>query len=225
MTKKQKNLVDKVINILDIDKDNCNFSFNFSFQGKEYSFDTRMIRLPDSNKVFFSPIVLKKKVLNFNQLKNVSVDLFCMRNMEKPIIWHDIKLDLIHLDKKTSIYQFQGNYYGTEVNRRNHFRMFLGKSGEAQIGLHSVPVPVIIKDISASGISIISNENREEEEIHVTFNDREINSHFSIRASVVRVSRMENGRYIYGCQFGEEKEAIEDYIQKRQRYDLQSRRK
>ena len=228
MTDKQnRNAIyeERDISILEInpDKKDCKFYLNFSFHGKEYSFDTKMIHLPYSNRIFFSPVILKDKVLDFKQLKDVSVDVLCAVNKQKPIVWHEVELEIVHLNSDTTLYRFEGDYYGTEMNRRGCFRLLLGKSGEAQIGLHTVSIPVIVNDISASGISIISNEKREEKEIHIVFQDKEIESHFSIKANIVRVAQIENGRYLYGCSFGGRKEEFEEYIQKRQRYDLHCR--
>lgn len=226
MADKQHKYAERSISIFEIkpDEKDCKFYLNFSFHGKEYSFDTKMIHLPYSGKIFFSPVILKDKVLDLKQLKDVSVDILCARNEQKPIVWHEVELEIVHLNNDTTLYRFEGDYYGTEMNRRSCFRLFLGKSGEAQIGLHTVPVPIVVKDVSASGISIISNEKREEKEVHIVFQDKDINSNFSIKANIVRVSQIENGRYLYGCSFGEEKDSIEEYIQKRQRYDLHCRR-
>ena len=66
-------------------------------------------------------------------------------------------------------------------------------------------------DLTDSVLSEL-NEKREEKEIHIVFQDKEIESHFSIKANIVRVAQIENGRYLYGCSFGGRKEEIEEYL-------------
>ena len=224
MDTSHKKNAEKSVSIYDIANDETSqFSLNFSFHEKEYSFNTKLIRFPDSYQIFFSPIILQNKILNFAHLEGVSVELVCIRENQKPIVWRDVKLELAK-DRKPPVYQLKSDSYGVEFNRRGSFRLFLGINGDAQIGLHTSPIPVVIKDISASGVSFVTNEEREETEVHIIFKDKDLNANFNIHANVVRVSQTENGRYVYGCHFSEEQQSVEKYIQKKQLHELQSQR-
>ena len=61
-------------------------------------------------------------------------------------------------------------------------------------------------------------------DLDIIFKDKDLNANFNIHANIVRVSRTENGRYVYGCHFSEEQQSVEKYIQKKQLHELQSQR-
>ena len=215
----------KIIDIYDTIKDG-KFFFNFSYQGKEYSFDTIPITIDNNPSIFFKPIILKNRVFDFNRT-NISVDLVCTKKDKPPCIWTNTKFEVIKLDKKTYVYRFCGLREGCEINRRNHFRMYVGSYGEAQIGPNTTPIPVIIKDISASGIAFITSVDKKisrDTDIHLTFKDTKINKKFNIHTKAIRKTEVSEGRYVYGCYLGKEIPEIEQYIQERQRFDLKCRK-
>lgn len=215
----------KTVSIYEVIRDKAKFSFVFSYHEKEYSFDTTPFFSQDNTNIFFSPIMIGDKALNLGKT-DINVDLICTRPNHIPVIWHNISLKLVKLKTKY-IYCFGGNTNGVEVNRRNHFRMYVGAYGEAQIGTHSAPVPVIVKDISASGIAFISDEDRDVSKIdsvHILYKDTKLNKKLNIRAQVIRKTKLPDGRFVYGCYLGGEKSEIEQYIQERQRFDLKQKK-
>ena len=71
MDTSHKKNAEKSVSIYDIANDETSqFSLNFSFHEKEYSFNTKLIRFPDSYQIFFSPIILQNKILNFAHLED-----------------------------------------------------------------------------------------------------------------------------------------------------------
>ena len=59
---------------------------------------------------------------------------------------------------------------------------------------------------------------------HITFNDVEARTKFSLSAIVVRSAEMEDGRVLYGCRLNQESPAIAKYIADKQREKLKASR-
>ena len=201
------------------------YSFSFSLHEKEYSFDTAPVFFQKNTDIFFNTVMIGDKPLNFSKT-DIKVSLHCIRPDLAPVVWETVELKLVK-SKSGYIYCYHGPINGTAVNRRNQFRMYVGTLGEAQIGTHSTATRVIVKDISATGIAIISSEDYEVSQIdtvHIMYKDEKVNKRLNIHAQVVRKTELPDGRFVYGCCMGEENSEIEQYIQERQRYDLKQRR-
>lgn len=215
----------KIVNIYDVIHDEAKYSFSFSLHEKEYSFDTAPVLFQKNTDIFFNTVMIGDKPLNFSKT-DIKVSLHCIRPDLAPVVWENIELKLVK-SKSGYIYCYHGPINGTAVNRRNQFRMYVGTLGEAQIGTHSTATRVIVKDISATGIAIISSEDHDVSQIdsiHIMYKDEKVNKRLNIRAQVVRKTELPDGRFVYGCSMGEENSEIEQYIQERQRYDLKQRR-
>ena len=215
----------KIVSIHDVIRDEAKFSFTFSLQEKEYSFDTAPFFVQDNANIFFNTVMVGDKPLDFSK-KDIEVSLLCVRPNLAPVVWKNVGLKLVKT-KSNYLYSYQGPVNGTAVNRRNQFRMFVGTLGSAQVGTHSIATRVIVKDISATGIAIISSEDydiSQVDSVHIMYQDPKINTRLNIRAQIVRKTKLPDGRYVYGCCMGEEKSEIEQYIQERQRYDLKQRK-
>lgn len=215
----------KLVNIYDVIHDEAKYSFSFSLHEKEFSFDTTPLLFQGNTNIFFDTVMIGDKPLNFSKT-DVEVSLLCIRPNLAPVLWEKIELKLVK-SKSGYVYCYHGPLNGTSVNRRNQFRMYVGAVGNAQIGTHSIATRIIVKDISATGIAIISSEDYEVSQVdsvHIMYKDEKVNKRLNIRAQVVRKTVLPDGRFLYGCCIGDANSEIEQYIQERQRYELKQRR-
>jgi hypothetical protein len=116
---------------------------------------------------------------------------------------------------------------GKQINRRSAVRVWLGFDGIAMIGAQKAPYEVTVKDISISGISFILHKDmgiEAGEMAHITFNDVDARTKFSLSAIIVRTTEMEDGRVLYGCRLNQESQAIAKYIADKQREKLKASR-
>lgn len=113
-----------------------------------------------------------------------------------------------------------------ELNRRENFRLWLGCSGVAQIGIHNENFDIIIKDISAIGVSFILEnkqlENmiakpKESTPVVLTFHDDTIDKTLKLNATIVRIEEADEMRTLYGCKFKKESDVITKLINEKQR--------
>lgn len=113
-----------------------------------------------------------------------------------------------------------------EFNRRENFRLWLGSSAVAQLGLNKENFDVILKDISATGVAFIL-ENRLLENVLakpkvstpvvLSFHDDTTERNFKLNATIVRMEKVDEMRTLYGCKFKQESDAITKLINDKQR--------
>lgn len=112
-----------------------------------------------------------------------------------------------------------------EINRRESFRLWLGCNAVAMIGLNRVAINVVIKDISATGVSfyMINNLNEEEKlkprvstSVVLSFQDEETGKSFKLNAVIVRVEEVNEMKTLFGCKFAKESEVLARFINKKQ---------
>jgi hypothetical protein len=105
--------------------------------------------------------------------------------------------------------------------------VWLGIEGVARVGVNRTAYNVIVKDISVSGISFILHKDMgidPGEMAHITFNDVDARTKFSLSAIIVRTAEMEDGRVLYGCRLNQESPAISKYVADKQREKLKASR-
>lgn len=116
---------------------------------------------------------------------------------------------------------------GKQINRRTAVRVWIGKEGIAQIGVNRVAYEVVVKDISVSGISFIFHKDLNVEPgtiAHITFNDTEARTKFSLSAIIVRKAELDENKILYGCRLNQESPAIAKYVNDKQREKLKGSR-
>lgn len=117
---------------------------------------------------------------------------------------------------------------GKVANRRGAVRVWLGTEGKVVLGNKKEEHPVVIKDISATGISFVCDEDTEVEmgmPITLSFFDEKMCRPFTLNANVVRYADLEDHtRIVYGCRFSSESDAISRYVNEKQREKLKATR-
>lgn len=147
--------------------------------------------------------------------------------------WHTISIRQIKLPDQPPLHFFMSNRSGKEYNRREHYRLWLGCDGIANIGLHKTTFDVQVKDISATGVSFIIRDSlltekniqvHEKDVVVLTFFDEASGSNFRLSALIVRGVKVDELRTLYGCKFAEENRLVGQFVTKRQRENLQKQR-
>lgn len=116
---------------------------------------------------------------------------------------------------------------GRVTNRRGAHRVWIGVTGSLMMGESKHEYRVTIKDISATGIAFVCDENIEVNmgmPITLSFTDEENRKNFRLMATVVRSDNSEYKRVIYGCKFKEESNILSKYVNEKQRQNLKATR-
>lgn len=145
---------------------------------------------------------------------------------QKAFEWPNIKVKQVGFPTGEKYHILISANEGKEVNRRERYRLWLGCDAIAQIGLNKTTYNVVIKDISATGISFILDKRlftegktppKVETTVVLTFYDTSTETHFRLTAKIVRIVDMDETRNLYGCQLLKESEAISKFIYDKQR--------
>lgn len=150
----------------------------------------------------------------------VSIEVMFIRTEKSPVLWRGIVCETIYIDSKM-FYKITCREDGVEKNRREAFRVFIGVSGVAQLGLNKKAVNVIVKDVSENGFSFISDEDFEDVvnvPVRLVYTDMEIN--FSLMGIVVRKVKIDEKKNLYGCKLSVENSRLGQYIIQKQRQTL-----
>ena len=153
----------------------------------------------------------------------VSIEVMFIRTEKSPVLWRGIVCETIYIDSKM-FYKITCREDGVEKNRREAFRVFIGVSGVAQLGLNKKAVNVIVKDVSENGFSFISDEDFEDVvnvPVRLVYTDMEIN--FSLMGIVVRKVKIDEKKNLYGCKLSVENSRLGQYIIQKQRQALSAK--
>lgn len=106
------------------------------------------------------------------------------------------------------------------INRRNFYRVYMGVDGKLEYGQNKHTFEVLVRDISANGIGVISaKENRLHigTEVCITFVDEMADEEFSIFCTIVRKVELNENEIVYGCQFPKIDSEMEHFVALKQR--------
>ena len=159
------------------------------------------------------------KLLDFSS-PNLFIDLVLSVDGDKPLIWRHVKMRCVTYRKK--VYnQIISDRDGVSFNRRDAVRIYAGVDGKAQVGEHKAGLDVIVKDVSYTGFSIVSEKNIEDvidKSVRLVFDDERL--HLDLRAFVVRKEELSNGKYLYGCQMENNNLMLQKYVSILQRKQM-----
>lgn len=159
------------------------------------------------------------KVVGFSS-ENVHLDVYYIRQDKPPVVWKNVKCTTVLFDNKT-FYDIVAFSEGYESNRRNAFRMFIGLSGVAQLGINRKALSVIVKDVSENGFSFVSSEDIEDVinlPVRLVFED--IDKNYSLMGLVVRKVVIGEKKILYGCKLSVENMELVKYINYKQRLQM-----
>lgn len=190
------------------------------------SFDS-ILEEPAENGVLTTPVYRNDKLVGF-RTKGLIIRIQ-VTNASDQKVYEFINVEILNV--KTQDEQIHHKMVcktpGKQVNRRTAVRVWIGKDGIAQIGVNRIAYEVIVKDISVSGISFIFHKDLNVEPgtmAHITFNDTEARTKFSLSAIIVRKELLEDNKVLYGCRLNQESPAIAKYVNDKQREKLKGSR-
>lgn len=159
---------------------------------------------------------------------SVFVDLYFYPADSAPILFKNVKIHLIKDKENNIMYVISTNSPSTTYNRRESYRIFVGKSVVVQRGLNRAVDDAILKDLCAHGFSLTVGEAGTQYEInqtvHTVYNDiiDEIGKEYSfqLHGLIIRKDESENGRVVYGCRLNNKVIGLDNYIMIKERIRL-----
>ena len=194
-----------------------------SIKGQKFEFPSKVVS-QGNNSIFIEPIRINGKVLTFNSSESVAINIVMIRENKSPMVWKGVGVAGVH-EKSGSFYKITASGEGFEINRRGAFRLFVGISGVAQLGINRKAVDVIVKDVSENGFSFVSSEDMENVinmPVRLVFND--FNKNYSLMGIIVRKVIINETKVLYGCQLSVNNSQLEQYINQKQRQMLSMNR-
>lgn len=150
----------------------------------------------------------------------IHVNLMCIRENKAPIIFKNVKCTMITYNQKLH-YKVTAFAEGFENNRREAFRLYVGCGGIAQLGLNKSAAKVLVKDVSETGFSFLSEKEIESilnMPVRLVFNDMEYN--ISLMGIIVRKVKIDEQKYLYGCRLSVTNNQLSRYINDKQRQNM-----
>lgn len=221
--------------------DNTKVEIKIRIGKEELRFVTQTVQIPQEDSKEFekvkkkfkvavkalAPIKKEDKMIGFPDIRpGVSYEINTSKD-EKAYVWNIVAIRSVRFSSGKCYHILCSNQSVDSLNRRENFRLWLGASGIAQFGLNNKTYTVTVKDLSAGGVGILVDDTEFEPRIGMpvilSFEDSDTDSHFKIRADVVRIVRDE-GNLLLGCTLklsGKEaregrSEAILSFINKKQ---------
>lgn len=115
---------------------------------------------------------------------------------------------------------------GIPTNRRDSYRLSVGKTAQVQIGLHKQAVEAIMKDVSSCGFSFVLDKDLPigNDIIHIVceYDNYTINR----QATIVRKQPLPNSnRFVYGCHTDTRDRILDKFITEKQSEKARLQRK
>lgn len=165
-----------------------------------------------------APIRVNGKVLSL-RANGVKISLIYTDGEKPPVMWEYVPLpSTVH--KGEACYECSCSMPGTVVNRRNTFRLYVGKDGVAQVGPNRKGTKVLVKDVSEGGFAFVFHEKIEVsqgEPVRLVFDDCQMGLRFNLQGRLVRVVQLDESRFVYGCKLIIKNPALSKYIAEKQR--------
>lgn len=199
-----------------------NIILHVNIDGKFADFSS-VILYVNKESAIAETIKINNKVVSFSG-DNVKLDMSYIRDGKAPFFWRGVVCETFS-EKGKALYRITTSSEGVERNRREAFRLFLGINGVAQMGINNKALDIIVKDVSQTGFSFVSDKDFGEVinmPVRMVFTD--LNKNFSLMGIVVRKVEISENKIVYGCRLSVENELLSQYINIKQRQQLSMKR-
>ena len=189
---------------------NSNLVLEININNQHLEFESTVIT-KIGDYILIEPVRVNGKVVNF-EIGNVLVDMLLIRRDKKPVAWKRVLLKNVIYKNKT-YYKVIPTGDGFEINRRNAFRLSVEVKGVVQVGTNSVPMDVILKDISENGFSFVSKDIIDKplkSIVRLVFID--LNKSLNLNGLLVRKERINQSKYFYGCVLNIKNQFLSQYM-------------
>ena len=192
--------------------------FDVSIQKQELEFPSEVVEVHD-NFILTKPVMSKGKVVGLGG-EGVSVSLTYSRNDKAPIVWKGVGCSVVKT-KGRVLYKVIASGAGFEVNRREAFRLFVGLEGIARVGTNRRAMDVILKDLSDTGFAfVVDHEIEDATGLSVRLVFKDFDRNYDLTGFIVRLVKVEEEKYVYGCRMTMRNQLINHYISMKQRQML-----
>lgn len=142
--------------------------------------------------------------------------------------WTGVIPQLMALRDGSKVLVLRCNNPGKAINRRQNFRIWLGHPGTAQFGISPITYNVVVKDISAGGVSLVINKEWDDRVpmnslVRLMFQDEDTEQKFDLRGLVVRKEDVQEDRILYGVKFTSANPIVNVYIREKERLELKKK--
>jgi len=202
-------------------------TFLVTINGQFLSFESEILDVyPRRRLVLAKAIYHNDKIISFGG-QNVSVDVLVTFATEKPQLFKNVTVNTMRKGNGELCYNLATSAESKPYNRREHFRCYVGVPTVVQFGPNQSPEDAVIRDVSISGFAVTCSKDvafKPNQVIHALFQDyiNELDEQFSMHlyGMVVRMQKLENGKYVYGCRFNSPVNGLDSYINKKERVRL-----
>ncbi len=182
----------------------------FYYMGTRYKVGVGLL-YKYGNTVYVSALKSAGKTVPASKLK--SVNLIYQTEVGK-YTFHNIGLRSLSLNGQ-KLYAVQSDKDAQMVNHRKSYRLYLGANIVAKLineDGSEESLQCILKDISATGMGILSRRKVDETaKIEVSFKLN--NNKETLIGNIARVDEFKNGTgYLFGCEFDEPNETLGKYV-------------
>ena len=168
-----------------------------------------------------------EKVVSFNS-KTISIDLLYYPSDSAPLLFKNVRV-FLYKDKDGNIFYIITSPSPSSIfNRRESYRIFIGKSIVVQRGLNRAADEAVLKDLCSQGFSFTVESTGTQYEInqtiHTVYNDiiEETGKQYSFQlyGIIIRKDELENGKVVYGCKLNNKVFGLESFIMLKERIRL-----
>jgi len=194
---------------------NSNLILEININNKHLEFES-VVFAKIGDYILIEPVRVNGKVVNF-EIGNVLIDMLLIRSDKKPIIWKRVLLKSTIYKNKT-YYKVVPTGDGFEINRRNAFRLYFDVKGVVQVGTNSVPLDIIVKDVSENGFSFVSKVNIDKplkSTVRLVLVD--LRKTINLNGILVRKEKINQTKYFYGCVLNISNQSLSQYINEKKR--------
>ena len=193
---------------------------------ESFEFDTKVVETTKKNHSAFVGLVFNAngKVIDFGG-KGIVRQVHIFPEGSSPLVFKNVLITIVRKKTEGYVYCIYCPSEAVVLNRRQSYRMYIGKDIEMQCGFNHSTINAILKDVSASGFAISVNQKeldeknlelRENQVVHFVLSERieEMykNYNFQMYGLIVRQEKTENGVVVYGCKLNNKVAGLENYI-------------
>lgn len=198
-----------------------------TIDGQQLTFESKILEVhPKRHLVLAAPIYHNDKIVTFKRT-NILIDLLVTIGDNKPEVFKNISVTLVRKGDGALCYNLTCAVESKTYNRRQNFRCYVGLNTAIQMGPNKAARVAIIRDVSANGFSVVSEEPlpfTQGQVIHVVlkdyFEDTAEKFVFHLYGILARTQELENGKTLYGCRLNNYVPALEAYIMAKERRRL-----
>lgn len=194
-------------------------SIKVVFQKEELQYETRVLEVLEGSVLVDAIRSEEGKILDFSS-PNLNIDIYIPVEGDKPLVFEGVEMKCVTF-KKNVYHQIITDKEAKAYNRRDAVRVYVGVKGKTQIGPNKTVMEIIVKDVSVNGFAIVTETEvlgAVGNPVRVVFRDED--KYLDINGVVVRTFKLENGKYVYGCNVPRHNFDLEKYVSFRQRKNM-----